>query len=184
MKRALCAAGLLLGQMPAQAYELQTLEVSHQGKAYHVQVQARLARKPERVFAVLTEFERASQLNPSIKSMVVMPEGDALRSVSHTDGCFAGFCRDIFHVQKLTVRRSAHGGRIDAITEPLEHSDFASGDNHILVQADGYGALFSLVSTSVPSFWLPPLIGPYAVQMRLREEALNTLSNLERLASE
>ena len=82
MKRALCAAGLLLGQMPAQAYELQTLEVSHQGKAYHVQVQARLARKPERVFAVLTEFERASQLNPSIKSMVVMPEGDALRSVT------------------------------------------------------------------------------------------------------
>ena len=73
-------------------------------------------------------------------------------------------------------------GHLHADVIPSE-SDFKYGhaDWRMTVEGKGSRLLFSAALT--PDFWVPPLIGPYVIKKKMREEAIETVLGLERLAA-
>ena len=45
------------------------------------------------------------------------------------------------------------------------------------------GSRLIFFAALTPDFWVPPLIGPYIIKKKMREEAVETVLGLERLAS-
>lgn len=184
MRYWLLLAGLLAVQ-PASAYQLQTLAVARDGGQYTLTVQAELQAPPGKVFLLLSNLAQLGRINPAVTrvSLQSQPDG-ALRVESEAKVCFASFCRQILHAQRVELLPGVEGGQILSRTEPMPGSSFASGHARVMVSGQGGGTLFTLISHSEPSFWLPPFIGPWAIEKRMKEDALASLANLERLARE
>jgi len=182
-----CAAVLLalLSGGPALAYEIESLQVAREGEDYHVVVQALIEAPPDRVFAQLTDLAALPRLNPSvIRVQVGEPDEQGRWPVSsEAEFCVLAVCRTLRHMQRLRIQPAAQGGRVDAETVPPPASDFREGgEAHWQVGAALGGSRFGFEARLSPTIWVPPLIGPWAVQQRLREETLLTVERLERLS--
>lgn len=187
MRAVLLLTALLLGQ-PVSAYEIEALQVSREGRVFHVTVQALVEAPPERVFAQLADLAALPRLNPSVTRVQVgEPDEQGRWPVSsEAEFCVLAVCRSLRHMQRLRIQPEAQGGRIDAETVPPPASDFEEGgEAHWQVLAAPEGASrFSFEARLSPALWVPPVLGPWAVQNRLREETRLTVERLERLSRE
>lgn len=159
------------------AVEIETLNVNHQGASYRLRLSARLDAAPTQVFARLAAFEQLPALNPAILS--ARREGATLLH-TESDYCLLGFCRRLHQLQRVQIRPAAGGGVIEASTEAS--ADFRGGHSRWTVTPAETGSRLLFESEIEPGFWLPPYLGPRAVTRQLREQALATVSNLERAA--
>ncbi|WJW75318.1 SRPBCC family protein [Thiohalobacter sp. IOR34] len=183
MSRALLLLGLssllILGEA-AQAAELLQVLVERRGERYRVEVDARFRASAAELRRLLTDYPRLGRLNDSIReSRVVEDNGPGSHCVyTLSRVCVAIFCRDIVQIQDIV---QLENGDLMARVRP-EGSDFRYGVArwHLWDEADGSRMRFT--SEIEPAFWVPPLIGPWLVQRALRDEALKTVRNLERLA--
>ena len=62
-----------------------------------------------------------------------------------------------------------------------EFSNFRSGYANWALREEGGGTHLLFTTQLEPSFWVPPLIGPWLIRYKLREEALQSVDNLEQL---
>ncbi|MDP3857975.1 MAG: SRPBCC family protein [Stagnimonas sp.] len=185
--RLLLMAGLLSACGPALAWQLQSLQVGHRGDDYRVAMQALIAAPPARVFAQLADLSALSRLNPSVRSVqlgVLDAEGRWPLTTT-VEFCLLAVCRELRHSQRVRILpEGATGGRIESQTEPPPASDFQRGEARWQVSAEGSGSRLQFEASLQPGFWLPPLIGPWAVERWLRNEARLTVERLELLSLE
>ncbi len=165
---------------PAQALQLQTLEISRDEGVYHVLVDVLIAATPARVRAQLLDVRRLPELNPSVKAVRASEEAGGLRVESELEECLFGFCRRLLHVQQVETE----GDEISAQTLAVQGSSFKSGIARWQLKAEGEGTRLIFTADTEPDLWLPPLIGPSAVMRQLREKTEASLYALERLARE
>lgn len=174
--------GLLLLGGAAQAYEIDALQVGHDGKEYRVQVEARLAAPQARVFATLADFAALPEINPSVTRVQVgEPDEEGRWPVtSEAEFCVLGVCRSLRHMQRLRLLPDGgEGGVIEAETVPPPASDFRAGFARWQVLADGDGSRLRFEAGLELDFWLPPVVGSWAVQRRLRDDVTVTIQRLE-----
>jgi hypothetical protein len=185
MRRLLLAASLLAA--PAYAYDLRELSIRHQGPDYRVSLDAELAAPAAAVYARLADFAALSALNPSLQVQALSPAAADGRQhlLSQAEFCVLGLCRLLRHSQQLRSLKSGQGGSIVAVTEPPPASDFQSGESDWTVSELGEGrSRLRFESRLRPDFWLAPVVGPWMLERRLREETLITVQRLESQAQE
>lgn len=136
---------------------------------------------PRRVYEVLTDFTRLGALNPAIVAVSAgaAPGGRGARVRTVLKSCIWLFCRkivqveDVFEPDARTIFARIVSGR----------GDFKSGWASWHLTAQGGQTHLHYEARRVPDFWIPPLIGPWAVERALRAQLKSSIPVLERLAN-
>ena len=175
------AAALLAGLSPASAARNGPLVVARHGTAYAISFEAVVDAAPRHVYAVLSDYARLGELSPAIVSVRVMPApgGRGVRVRSVLKSCVWVFCRSVVEVQDVVA---ADGQTIVGRIVPGE-GDFERGWTVWRVAAVDGRTRVRYEASFVPSFWVPPLVGPWAIERSLRADFESSMPALERVAA-
>jgi hypothetical protein len=175
----------LLLMQAATAAEVQEVTVSRDGPRYHVDMRARLAVPAARAYAVFSDYRRLPLINPAVRSATVLgsePDGDT-RLATELHLCVAFFCRELKQVQDM--RRFREGDALGLSADVLpQDSDLKFGHARWLMRPCGNGTCLDFSAELEPDFWVPPLIGPWLIEHKLRAQAITTSAGIERLAAQ
>jgi hypothetical protein len=161
---------------------MERLELVRDGRTYRLDSRFVLDATPEAAWRVLTDYEGLPALNPSIrKTKVLATEGSTRhRLYARVRLCAYIFCKTLDHVQWMTQRRP---GLLEAEIDPRE-SDFEWGSARWELTPDPAGSRLALAIEVRPSFWVPPVVGPWLIREALRVQAQRTADGIERRAAE
>ncbi|HKT33151.1 MAG TPA: SRPBCC family protein [Gammaproteobacteria bacterium] len=175
------ALGVLLA-MHAAAARFDTLQVTQQGDSYRIHGEVYLDAVPQAVYAQLIDFPRLPEINPSVRVSRVLKVINAHSQLVYTEtaGCVFIFCHTLRQVQRFTELGPQD---IVAVTVPGS-GDVKHGRSSWHLQAEGDGTRLSWTVSIEPDFWVPPFIGPRAIENQLRNQALESMQAIERLAEE
>lgn len=180
MKHLLSLIVAALAIVPAAwAGEVVTSHVEHNGAHYLVNIDMRVNARRDKILALITDYAHLGRVNSAIKeSRVLSHDGPHYRVRIVTRGCVLFFCKRVVHVQVVT---ELVNGYVVARLDPAA-SDFEYGTIVWRVWHDDLGTRVNFSADLVPAFWVPPLIGPWALKHKLIEEGQQTINGLERLA--
>lgn len=167
--------GLLHGAV-AQAATVEHLTVSRDHKAYVVAARLRVDAPIGPVYAAATDFERLPDYTSMIESTRMIGNNELS---SRMRLCVLWYCKTVRQVMRyrLTPRR-----RIDMTVVP-GRGDLSAGQAHWrFAAAKDHATNLRFRARIVPGFWVPPLIGPWAVARALRQQVAATAAAIERLA--
>lgn len=163
---AVAPAGAILGS-----------SVSLEHGVYRIAVDARIEAPPEVVQQRITDYEHLSRINHAIRESRVTetfgPDRHRVRSV--ITACILFFCRDVTQVQDI---ESHERDRVEATILPAL-SDFRYGHALWRLEADGPATLMHFTAELEPSFWVPPLIGPWLFENKIVSELLESAQVIE-----
>ena len=176
------ALGLLCASS-AQAATIQSVEVSRDETRYTVTMHAWIDASATSAFAVFSDPARLPQINPAVQLAQVLGKGaaGATRLYSEVKVCVAVYCRTLHQTQDMLYAPLPDGGDIRAEMLPAT-GDFRSGSGEWHFRSAGRGTDLQFRAQMEPSFWIPPVIGPWIVERSLRAEAERTSEGIERLA--
>ncbi len=179
---AVLVLGLLAGGAAA-AVEVGSVEVRTERGRYVVRGESLIAAPRDFVFGVLADYDHFHRLAGGIAETRWLPAEDDGPPLAYTriETCVWFFCRRVEKVERV---RLLPPDRV--LTEALpERSDFRysvaawtlleAGDQTRVI----YDAVFE------PDFWVPPLIGPWAIKRKLRlsaEQMGGVIEQLQRAA--
>lgn len=157
-----------------------TLEVTQRGGSYQVRGEAHLDTAPQQVYAELVDFKRLPEINPNVRVSNVIKVIDTHSQLVYTEtvGCVFIFCHTIKQVQRFSEPDPQD---IVAVTVPGS-GNVKRGMSFWHLQADSGGTRLSWTASCEPAFWVPPFIGPRAIENQLRSQALASIQEIERLA--
>lgn len=173
---------IILGLVPASAPcgEVYVASAGHQRGIYHVEVDALVSIPEPQVRRLLTDYRHLGRINPAIEHSQILlqrrPGEYRVRTV--TLACVWLYCKRVHQVQDVV---EAADGSVTATVIP-RHSDFHSGYARLDLVPVAGGTRVMIRASVEPDFWIPPFIGPWLIQRKLRSEALETIRNLERVA--
>ena len=178
--RGRAALGLLLCVAATiHAAEVPELSVRYEGGEFFLDARMSLQAPSAAVYRVLSDYDHWTALSKSVVSSELIFSSDNRHQVrSRTRTCVLFFCGDVNQVQEITEKS---GSEILAVTMP-RHSNLRQGVVRWRVAPDGGRTQVNLSAHLSPDFWIPPWIGPWAINARLREQVVETAGNLERLA--
>lgn len=178
------AAGILLAAFGINvgfAAEVRAITVSHRDDAFTIEFEAVVDAPAQQVYAVLADYANLGKLNPVITAINVEAaptgRGERVRSVIKT--CVWFFCTQIVQVEDVM---ESDANTISARIVPGV-GDFESGSFLWRVTDEGPRTRLHYEATRVAAFWIPPLIGPWAIKRTLREQLESSIVVLERLAN-
>lgn len=176
------ALSVLLAMPAAVAAHFDTLQVTLQGDSYQIRGEVYLDAAPQEVYAQLIDFARLPEINPNVRVSRVLKVINARSQLVYTEtvGCVFIFCRTIRQVQRFTELGPQD---IVAVTVPGS-GNVKQGNSTWHLQADGSGTRLTWTASCEPDFWVPPFIGPHAIENQLRSQALESMQAIERLAEE
>lgn len=167
----LCIPGI------AQAGEISASSVTLADGVYSIAVDARIDAPPDTVQRRITDYDHLSSINHSIKeSRIVQTFGpDRHRVHSVIKACVLFFCRRVTQVQDIVQYGKR---RVEASILP-ELSDFRYGRAVWQLEADGPDTLMHFTAQLQPSFWVPPLIGPWLFENKIVSELQESATTIE-----
>ncbi len=162
-----------------QAQEITQLTIDHADGRYIIHANIVIAAPLPQVKTVLTDFGNLSELNPNIKTVEILDNGDAdqIRMQIKSETCILFFCIDYQWVQETRILASN-----DIITHfDASLSDFHEGWVRYRLLAEEKQTRLITDADLVPSFWVPPLLGPALIKNALRQESLAIALRIEQL---
>ena len=151
--------------------------VSLDSDVYSVDVLVRIEAPLDLVYNAITDYNRLTEINPSIEeSYIVETQGAGrYRVYTRIKLCVLFFCKQIRQVQDMVE----YGNALVKATLLPESSDFESGSaSWDLVEADD--ATYMQFSAAVdPTFWVPPLIGLWFFEREMVNQVLQTARYME-----
>lgn len=171
---------LVLLAARASAGEVIDATVQHVEGRYFVAIDAWLDAPSTAVYAVLQNYDNQSRLSPNIvESRVLFSRTAESHRTRHVlQSCVLFFCRRMVKVQDVV---ELGDGVIIATVVP-EGSDFHDGQTRWHVRPEARRTRLTYEGNLRPAFWIPPFIGPYLIERRLRSDTLQSVERLEELA--
>ncbi|MBI2319669.1 MAG: SRPBCC family protein [Betaproteobacteria bacterium] len=178
------AAGVLLGILGGSigiAAQIDAITVTTHDDGYQIVFDAVIDAPAPQVYKVLGDFARMGKINPDIiaVSVGVAPTGGRVRVRSVIESCVLFLCRQIVQVEDVV--------ELDTNTIVAEivpgAGDFKSGSTLWRLTNDGLRTRLHYEATRVADFWIPPLIGPWAVKRTMSEQLELSIMAIERLAN-
>lgn len=154
------------------------MQVDRQGDSYVVSARIHLDVPRHAAYAAATDFARLADYSPMI---------DASRLLGHhklftrMHMCVFWFCKTVDQVMRY------HLDAPKSLTMKVvpNSGDLSAGSAHWQFIAVGVNATVLLFKATVtPAFWVPPLIGPWAISNALRDQVRTTAQAIEQLARE
>lgn len=177
----LCAAALLsvgglLYSGGLFAADIQSVEFETREERYIAKIRVRLAVPQPAAFAVMQDYANLTRINPAVleaKVLELMPGTTRLHT--RVKLCVLLVCKEIKQVQDM---RTFGFGEMNARVLP-DQSDLEYGYAYWQFR-DCAGETCLLFRAEIdPKFWVPPVIGSWAIQRVLRQEALMTSEGIE-----
>ncbi len=176
------AAAVGLNSQPARAAEVEWLDVSKRDHSYWISFDALVDAPAQKVYGLLSDYAHLDNLSSVIVAIRVepIPQGAGQRVRSILRSCFLVFCKQIVEVEDVT---EANEQTIAAEIVPGE-GDFESGHSRWRIQALGARTRLHYEATRTPSFWIPPLLGPWMIKATMRKHLETSVARLERVVSQ
>ncbi len=161
----------------ALAVDIELLTVERDGKTLQVDSVLLINAPRELVFAVLADYDAFAELSDRYKqSRFIEPDVDGTtRIFTEVEGCVWFFCRSVKRYSRLELTTNT---KIIAVVEP-EYSDFESGQEEWLLEDAAAGTRITYTHTMQPKFWVPPLVGVWAIRRTLEKDALSAAQKIE-----
>lgn len=146
----------------------ETIEVNAEregdGGAVKVQVHMSLPFKYAEVWDVLNDYEHMPQFVPDIHGAELIRSGTDFKQVRLKGESTLLFLH--FPIQIVMEVKYLSGTHVSL--KSLEGNLGVRGDVHLA--PDGNGTRVAYVAHLRPSFWLPPVIGPYVIGLQIRRQ--------------
>ncbi len=169
----------LLVPVSVKALEIRVLEITRNGDLYRVNFEVVIPVPPAGVQALLRDYRQWPKLSATMtesRLLETLPDGrQRVRVVFRS--CFFLFCKDINQTKELDNHQE---GDIRAVMV-REQSDFTYGREHWQIRAVEGMTRVHYKAEFAPAFALPPVIGPWILKARLRQELRLTAERLETL---
>lgn len=173
---------LLLWSGIAGAAELRNVEVGRADGRYFLTSEVWFDTDIESIYAVFLDYDYAAKFSSFIVESRNLEADDEGRPGFYirNHGCVWFYCRGFerrgtIEYEPLKFIRS---------TADPESSDFHASLESWRFEEDGRGTLVAYDFEFVPKFWIPPLIGPYVLQRKLKRDSVDAINRIEALAQE
>jgi hypothetical protein len=172
--------GVLLPLLSARAATVLQTEVVHEAGRYTVTFEFDVAASTNAVRRILTDYDRLDRLSRVVQKSEQLSPGDdgrpRVRVVMRS--CFLFFCQTVHKLETVT---EFSDGRLVVIADPAE-SDYRYSRVEWQIHAEETRTRVTYRAEHEPAFFVPPLIGPWVVKMRIRHELGLMAERLEQLA--
>ncbi|WP_423821550.1 SRPBCC family protein [Salinisphaera sp. SPP-AMP-43] len=161
-----------------EAATVEDLSVTHPDPAYRVVAHLRLQATRDAAFAAATEFERIAARSPMIESSRRLSDHEL---ASRMRLCVMWYCKTVRQVMRYRRRPP---GRLDMQVVPGQ-GDLKAGAAHWEFAAAGpEHTTVVFEARMVPDFWVPPMIGSWALSQALHKQIEATAKAIEDIAAE
>jgi hypothetical protein len=164
----------------AVAGTIELLETTHANGRYTVSFEVLLDAPRDRVWQIMTDYERLPRVSKIItESRVLKQEGAHRHRVGVTlEACVLIFCKTVKRVVDIEARPQTE----IIVTDDPAFSSFSYAVERWRVVAENSRTRLNYTAELVPDFFIPPLIGPPVVKYFLRREIRLTALEVEALA--
>jgi len=166
----------------SQSATLDSLEVTRDRGRYELNAQTYLAAPADDIYGVLLEYEddKFQRISSVYKeSGYLDPDADGTPIVyTRMEGCILFFCKSMKRVERLQTRE---GRYIRTDTLP-EQSDFSYSYSEWTFEPSEAGTRMTYTLVMEPSFWVPPIVGPWIIKKILSSGGLRAITRIERMA--
>lgn len=174
----LCIAMLL----PAlgSAAEMRRVEVDYSDGQYTMESEVWFDAGQEAVYDVFLDWD----LSPEFSSWIdearnLEPDESGLSGYYiRNRGCILIMCKSVVREGRVEVERYL---MIHAVANP-DKSDFELSDETWTFRTEGDQTVVTYRIEMVPKFWVPPLVGPWAIKRKLRSSGGDALNRIEEIA--
>ena len=167
---------LLACALPAGAAELRSVTLDKRDGIYYVTSEVWLDAPRSDVFEVLSDWDISTSFSSLIAESRNVERGDGRQGFyMQNEGCVLFFCRTVEREGYVELEESF---LIRAVADP-EKSDFELSDETWTLVDEGGGTQVLYETRMKPKFWIPPLIGPYAIKRKIRTDGLEALQRVE-----
>lgn len=173
---------VLPGGLPAMsnAAELRSVEVWVEEGRYNLISETLINASREDVYAVLTDYDLFKEFTSAIVESNNEEPDELGRPQFYTrmHGCVLFYCKSFVRRGYLLLTPSHD---IVAISEP-EKSDFLFSRERWQLSSQDDGTVMIYQFEMEPSFWIPPIIGPFYIKRELKSGSVRAVNRIEALA--
>jgi hypothetical protein len=168
---------LLFGWQSANCVEIIEIRVDIINGRYHVFGQSHLDASAEFIYETLIDYDNFHKLADGIAITNFLPpdEPGRLLAFSRFKSCILFFCKT---VEKHEYIEGNPYNSINVQAIP-ERSDFSFNESRWLIETTDGKTLLTYEAEFEADFWIPPLIGPWAVHRKLARTAELVGSRIE-----
>lgn len=166
----------------AQALALVKSDIEHAHNHYLVEFEVVIDAPFEAVRARMIDYAHLDQLSPLVIQSRVLETfaGNRQRLELVMRACVLFLCKTVKRVTDVTLENNG-----DIVTNALpELSDFSQADERWRITSERARTRIQYRAEIVPSFFVPPLIGPAILKYKLRSELRTLAERLERMAGQ
>ena len=162
------------------AADLREVTVELEDDHYFLTSEAWLNATQEDLYRVLTNYDLFVHISSGfVETRNIEPSASGEpRFYTRMQGCVLVFCKSFERYGHLVLTPLSE---IIAIGDP-EESDFDYSRERWNLIRDGEGTLLIYHFEMDPSFWVPPVIGPYYIKRTLRRGGKDAINRIEALA--
>lgn len=170
---------MILTGGPAHGASILHAEVIHEAGHYTVRFEVLVDADIAKVRQHLTDYAGYHRLSDVIvESRVLAAYPDGRQRVRFVfQACVLFFCRHLYKIADVETRLD---GAV-MLTDPRE-SDFHSAEERWRIEALSHQTRIRYDAQFAPNFFVPPLIGPWLLKIRIRDELETTAKRVEALA--
>lgn len=174
---------LLVGLfLPASslAAEMRSVHVEYEDGYYYLESEVWFDVGREAIFDVFLDWDLAEEYSSIIvEAKNVGPdEFGGMGYYIHNRGCILFFCKSALRSGSVTSEAYEY---IHAIADP-ETSDFELSDETWTFRNEDDGTIVRYELKMKPDFWIPPVVGPYLMKRKLRNDGGDAISRIEQIA--
>ncbi len=160
----------------ARAAEIRKLEVERNNGVIDIVAELQIDAPRALVFATLSDYERLAELSTRFKESRAEIAADGTTMVyTRVEGCVLFFCRT---VERHATLQTIVDVEIRTTVDP-ERSDFELGRERWVLTDNAGGTLVTYTHELVPKFWVPPVVGVWAIRRELQADAMSAARKIE-----
>ena len=180
VSRLVVAAALLCMAVSASSADLRTVTVELEDGRYLLVSEAWLNVRPDALYRVLTNYDLFVKFSSSfVESRNLAPTADGdPRFFTRMEACVLWFCKSFKRNGRLILEPPLD---IASIADP-ETSDFDYSHESWRLSPEGEGTLMVYTFDMDPSFWVPPIVGPFFMKRALLNSGEDAITRIEAVA--
>ncbi len=167
----------------ANAANINLAKASYNKNTFLIKVTAVVKANPEKVFAILTNYDQLEKISPKIIESRILQDHNNKKIVkTFAKTCVLFLCKTIINTQEVIAVNLENKYVITSSTIASE-SNLKFGYMQWQIEPVSEGSKITYIGKIEPNFLVPQFIGQYFIKNILLTEAKNLLINLEKLTS-